>query len=203
MFETDNQIILNEYLQGLISTSRFESEVRLWPNYHTDYKPLVEMARENHIPFIATNIPRRYASIVNSKGFEGLDELSEQAKAFLPPLPVEYNPDLNAYKSMLEMEGMAGHANENFPRAQAIKDAAMAHFIIENWSEGKLFLHFNGAYHSDNYESIYWYLKQKYPQLNVITLTTVSQRSLSRLNNENEGRADYIICVDENMTPTH
>ena len=161
MFESDNQVILDEYLQGLISQSRFENEARLWPNYKTDYKPLVKLAYDNQLRFIATNIPRRYASIVSTKGFEGLNELSEQAKAFLPPLPIEYDPDLKAYSSMLEMEGMGNHSNANFPKAQAIKDATMAYHILENWSQEKLFLHFNGAYHSDNYESIYWYLKQQ------------------------------------------
>ncbi len=199
MFESDNQLILDEYLEGLISQSRFEAAVRLWPNYRSDYKPLVELARENQLRFIATNIPRRYASIVNSDGFAGLEMLSEHAKTFLPPLPVEYNPDLKAYSSMLEMEGIKNHINENFPKAQAIKDATMSHFILENWSPGKLFLHFNGAYHSDNYESIYWYLKQKNPDLRIATLTTVSQKDISTLNEENTGKADYIICVDENL----
>lgn len=203
MFETDNQIIIDEYLQGIISQSRFEAEARLWPNYKTDYKPLVELAREEQLRFVATNIPRRYASVVHTSGFEGLEELSDQAKDFLPPLPVEYNPDLAAYSSMMKMEGMGNHVNENFPKAQAIKDATMAHFILKNWSQGKLFLHFNGAYHSDNFESIYWYLKQQNPELNIVTITTVSQEDLSSLNDENEGIADYIVCVDDDMTPTH
>ncbi len=203
MFESDNQIILDEYLNGLIPQNRFEADARLWPNYNTDYRPLVELARKNQLRFIATNVPRRYATIVSSKGFEGLENLSEQAKTFLPPLPVEYNAELKAYSSMLKMEGMEHHANENFPKAQAIKDATMAHFILENWSEGKLFLHYNGAYHSDNFESIYWYLKQKNPEINIITLTTISQKDISTLNTEYTGTADYIICVDKNLTPTH
>lgn len=72
MFESDNQVILNEYLAGLISQSSFENEARLWPNYKTDYKPLVEFAKTNKLQFVASNVPRRYASLVNSKGFEDL-----------------------------------------------------------------------------------------------------------------------------------
>ena len=78
MFETDNQLILDEYVGGLISQTRFEAEARLWNNYKTDYKPLVEFARKNNLRFVATNVPRRYASLVNSKGFEGLEELSDE-----------------------------------------------------------------------------------------------------------------------------
>lgn len=203
MFEADNQLILDEYFGGLVSQSRFEAEVRLWNNYKTDYKPLVEFARKNELRFVGTNIPRRYAALVNSKGFEGLEELSDEAKTFLPPLPVLYDPELPAYKSMLNMEGMGNHVNENFPKAQAIKDATMAHFILQNWSPGKLLIHYHGAYHSDNFESIYWYLKQHNPDLNIVTLTTVSQEDISELTEENLGKAHFTICVDDDMTNTY
>ena len=101
------------------------------------------------------------------------------------------------------MHGMGNHSNENFPKAQAIKDATMAHFILKNWSKGKLFLHFNGAYHSDNFESIYWYLKQQNPDLKITTISTVSQEDISELKEEHSGKADYIVCVDKDMPPAH
>jgi uncharacterized iron-regulated protein len=202
MFETDNQVILDEYLDSLISVSSFESNARLWPNYKTDYKPLVDFAKTNKLKFVASNVPRRYASIVNSKGFEGLDELSSEAKTFLPPLPIKYDAELNCYKSMMEMEGMGSHVTPNFPKAQAIKDATMAHFILKNWSPGKLLIHYHGSYHSENFESIYWYLKQGNPGLKIVTIHTVSQDDVTELTKENTGRADYTICVDEDMTKT-
>jgi uncharacterized iron-regulated protein len=202
MFESDNQVILDEYLRGMISQSSFESEARLWPNYKTDYKPLVEFAKTNKLNFVASNVPRRYASLVNRKGFEGLDELSDEAKAFLPPLPVKYDPELNCYKSMMEMEGMGSHVTPNFPKAQAIKDATMAHFILKNWSPGQLLIHYHGAYHSENYESIYWYLKQENPDLKIVTIHTVSQDDVTKLEEKNTGKADFTISVDEDMTKT-
>lgn len=202
MFETDNQVVLDEYLNGLISESSFESNARLWPNYKTDYKPLVLFAKENKLKFVATNVPRRYASMVNSKGFEGLENLSDEAKTFLPPLPVKYDAELNCYKSMMEMEGMGSHVTPNFPKAQAIKDATMAHFILKNWSKGKLLIHYHGSYHSENFESIYWYLKQANPDLKIVTIHTVSQAEISELTEENKGKADFTICVDEDMTKT-
>jgi len=202
MFESDNQVILNEYLEGKITQSSFESEARLWPNYKTDYKPLVEFAKVNNLPFVASNVPRRYASLVNKSGFEGLEELSAEAKAFIPPLPIKYDPELNCYKSMMEMEGMGGHITPNFPKAQAIKDATMAYFIMKNWSKGKLLIHYHGSYHSENFESIYWYLKQANADLKIVTITTVSQDDVTKLSEENTGTADFTICVDEDMTKT-
>lgn len=202
MFETDNQLILDEYMNSLISQSYFESEARIWPNYKTDYKPLVEFAKNHNLNFIASNIPRRYASLVNKKGFDGLEELSDEAKAFLPPLPVAYDPNLECYKSLLKMKGMGSHVTPNFPKAQAIKDATMAYFILKNWLPGKQVLHFNGSYHSDNFESINWYLKHENPTLKIITITTISQKDVKKLTKENTGIADYTICVAGNMTKT-
>ncbi|MFV0591803.1 MAG: ChaN family lipoprotein [Draconibacterium sp.] len=202
MFESDNQIILDEYLSEKISQSNFEIEMRLWPNYKTDYKPLVEFAKNKGLHFVATNVPRRYAALVNKKGFEGLEELSDEAKAFIPPLPIAYDPMLNCYESMMHMEGMGSHLTPNFPKAQAIKDATMAHFILLNRKPGKKIIHYNGAYHSENFESIYWYLKHENPTLKIVTITTVQQKDISKLTEANTGTANYTICVDEDMTRT-
>lgn len=202
MFETDNQLILSEYTDSLISTSRFEDEAKLWPNYKTDYKPLVEFARENRLTFVASNVPRRYASLVSSKGFEGLNELSDEAKKLLPPLPIDYDPELNCYKSMMQMEGMGSHVTANFPKAQAIKDATMAHSILKHWEKRKLLIHYHGAYHSENFESIYWYLKKVNPKLKIVTIHSVEQDDNTELTEENTGKADFTICVDSDMTKT-
>jgi uncharacterized iron-regulated protein len=208
MFETDDQMVLNEYLSGVIAQKNFEKEVKLWDNYQTDYKPLVEFAKTNKLPFVATNIPRRYASLVNKKGFEGLDSLGADAKALIAPLPVKYDPELKGYKAMLEMnEGGAmpggAHATENLPKAQAIKDATMANSILKNWKPGKTFLHYNGSYHSDNFEGIVWYLKQENPGLKIMTISTVEQDTISDLKEESLNLADYIICVPTEMTKTY
>ena len=204
MFESDNQLMLTEYLDGSISGKSFQSQARLWDNYKTDYKPLVEFAKENELPFIATNIPRRYASVVHKQGFEALDELSPEAKSYIAPLPVKYDPELKGYKDMLSMMGgMGGHVNQNMPKAQAIKDATMAWFILQNWTPGKTFIHYNGAYHSNNFEGIVWYLKQENPELNIITITTIEQDTIQDLHEDNLGLADFILCVPSDMTKTY
>ncbi|MCF8233467.1 MAG: ChaN family lipoprotein [Bacteroidales bacterium] len=204
MFESDNQLLIDEYLNGLITEKSFEKEARLWPNYKTDYKPLLEFAHENQLDFIATNIPRRYASVVHKNGFKGLEDLSLQAKSYIAPLPVVYDSTLPGYKAMLEMMGgMGGHVNTNLPKAQAIKDATMAHFILEHFEKGKLFIHFNGAYHSKNFEGIVWYLKEAHPQLNILTISSEEQKELDKLKEEYEETADYILVIPEDMTKTY
>jgi uncharacterized iron-regulated protein len=203
MFEADNQLILSEYLSNKFDSKKFEDEVKLWKNYTTDYKPLVEYCKTNTIPFIATNVPRRYASMVNKGGFEVLDSLSAEAKAIFADLPVKYDPELKCYKDMLEMsKEMGSHASPNFPKAQAIKDATMAKFILKNWSSGKLLLHFEGSYHSDNYQGIVWYLKDKNPDLKIVTISSVEQKDVENLQDEYLNRADFILAIPENMTQT-
>lgn len=203
MFEADGQTLLDEYLSSVIDARNFEQQGRLWPNYKTDYKPLVDFAREKGLPFVATNVPRRYASIVNKMGFEGLDSLDAAAYNWIAPLPIVYDPELKAYKEMLEMSAGHGKVNDNLPKAQALKDATMAFFILKNRKPGIPFLHYHGAYHSDFAQGIAWYLKLSAPELKIITISTVELDDLDSLGIDNEGRADFILAVPGSMTKTH
>jgi len=233
MFEADNQLILNEYLAGLITEAKFEEEARLWKNYSTDYKPLVLLAKENGLTFVATNIPRRYANMVFKNGVASLESLSDEALRYMAPLPLSYDTSLNCYKQLMgggsgpmtmapvkdstsvmadtSMQSsppvetrnpMAGHGSINLADAQAIKDATMTHFIQEYWEPGKLFIHYNGAYHSDNFESMYWFLKQGNPELDILTISTVSQDDIEELDEASHGKAHFIIAVPSTMTQT-
>lgn len=201
MFERDTEKELNDYLNGKIDAVALDSLVRLWPNYETDYRPVVDLAKEKGIPFIGTNIPRRYASLVYKKGLEALDTLSTEEKSWIAPLPIAYDPELPGYKKMLEM--MSGHGGENLPKAQAIKDATMAYFILENHKAGGQSLHLNGSYHSDNFEGIIWYLQASAPKLQYLTISSVEQDQLKTLKEEHKGKANYILVIPENMTKTY
>jgi uncharacterized iron-regulated protein len=94
---------------------------------------------------------------------------------------------------------MGGHGGDNLPKAQALKDATMAHFILRNMEVGQRFLHFNGAYHSDRHEGIVWYLRQAQPELRIVTISTVQQKDIGKLEGEHVGKADFILCVDEDV----
>jgi uncharacterized iron-regulated protein len=202
MFERDTHEILKAYLSGAIEEKAFTDSVHsLWSNYSTDYRPLVEFAKANNVPFIATNIPRYLASAVYRGGFEVLDTVSDIERSWLPPLPPPYDATLPGYEAMLEMGG--GHAGPNFPKAQAIKDATMAWHISQSLPENGVFVHYNGTYHSNNFEGIYWYLKQYAPDQKVLTIATVRQYDLSKLEEEYQGMADFILVVDEEMTRTY
>lgn len=201
MLEADNQKALNDYLSGIIDRKALDTMARLWPNYSTDYAPLVDFALTNKLDFIATNIPRKFASKVHRGGFEALDALTEEEKSWVAPLPIPYDAELATYKNILEM--MGEHGTPELVKAQAIKDATMAHFIVENWKKKHLFIHYNGRYHSDYYEGIGWYLQKYAKGKKVVTITTVEQADINGLMDENKGVADFVICVDEDVTKTY
>jgi uncharacterized iron-regulated protein len=201
MIEADNQKQLNQYLADEIDQKAFDTLARLWNNYATDYKPLVDFAKKNQLKFIAANIPRRYASEVFKGGFEALEKLSAEEKTWIAPLPIKYDASLPGYVKMKAM--MGGHGGDNLPKAQAIKDATMAHFILKNRENDDLFIHYNGSYHSDNYEGINWYLKQNQPLVKIITVSIVEQENIKKLAKENKLKADFIIVVPPTMTKTY
>ena len=201
MLEADNQKQLDQYLKGEINQKQLDSSDRLWKNYKTDYKPLVDFAKEKKINFIATNVPRRYASLVFKKDLVALDSLSALEKSWIAPLPIEFDINLPGYKSMMGMQG--GHAGEKMPKAQAIKDATMAYFINKNRKENSVFIHYNGTYHSDNFEGINWYLRKLDAGIKIVTIATVEQKDITKLEAEHYNKADFILVIDEDVTKTY
>ncbi|WP_419868179.1 ChaN family lipoprotein [Chryseobacterium sp. CT-SW4] len=173
MFERDNQAQLSQYLNGHIESKNLKDSVRLWNNYATDYQPLVDFAKNKKLDFIATNVPRRYASQTAKEGIQSLNALSDKDKSYIARLPVNVTLDTPGYPEMKAMMGDHAEGTKvmNFISAQAIKDATMAESILKNRKPGKTFIHYNGNYHSKEYGGIYWYIKQKNPELKIAVIS--------------------------------
>ena len=201
MFETHQATYLLKYLADG-DDKAFRDSTKLWSNYGTDYKPLVDFARANKLNFFAANVPRKYASLIFKKGPEYLDSLSASEKALLCPLPFPFDSTLTQYQELIKM-GMEMHASGiNFAKAQAIKDATMAWNIVKQLQAGNVVLHYNGSYHSDYHQSICWYVEQYRKGTRLKTITVVTQTDLKKLSSEFLDKADYIIVVDEDVTRT-
>lgn len=204
MFETDNQLLVDEYVSGMISSDKFEAEAKLWDNYYTDYYPLLSFAREKGLKFVATNVPRRYASFVKDNGLEALEGLADAAKALMAPLPIPYEASAEDEEMFGFMRMISGHDDgkkSHFAEAQALKDATMAWSIASN--PGRRFIHYNGNYHSDFYGGIIPYLRAYVPQIKVKTVCCIRQDEIGSLGEESLGRADYVVCVPTDMTMTY
>ena len=203
MFENGNQLVLDEYLAGFYPEKKMIPEMtQMWANYKTDYKPLVEFAKEKRLRFVASNIPRRYASMINKKGMDALKELSPEALAMIGPLEEYF--DASVYADMKDK--MGGHVPPNMlniQTAQAGKDATMAYFSVKNFNAGELYFHMDGAYHSDNGRGIIWWVNKIQPGLNIKSITTVLVSEWAEMTAEEKASiANYTIVVADNMTQT-
>ncbi|MFV0186977.1 ChaN family lipoprotein [Empedobacter falsenii] len=210
MFERHQQNQLTNYLKGTISDIEFQKNTKLWSNYKTDYKPLVDFAKEKNLDFIATNVTRQYASYVSKKGLESLDTISTNEKLLLARLPITIDYEAPGYPEMIKMMGdHVGIKAKQFVAAQALKDATMAESILNNWNENALFLHYNGDYHSKNYGGIYWYLKFFRPNLKIAVIEILETADLNeklsviKSKNENITTTEFIIVFPKDSPKSY
>ena len=206
MFERDVQPQVAQYAAGTLTDTAFERQARPWPNYATDYRPLLQLARKNHLPVIGTNAPRPFAKVVAQRSLIALDKLPAADRALLAPLPLKVDYELPGYKNMAAMFGASGaHGGgaQNIIQAQALKDATMAHFIQASRQPGQTLLHLNGSYHSDRHDGIVAYLRQYAPKLRVRTLSVVTQEQLQALEKEQVNIADFVVVIPADAPKTY
>jgi len=167
---------------------------------------LVDFAKNKKISFIATNVPRKYASQTSKNGINSLNELPEAEKKFIAKLPIEVTLETPGYKEMKSL--MGDHVDEmklmNFVSAQAIKDATMAESISQNLQSGKTFIHYNGDYHSKQYGGIYWYLKKKNPNLKIAVISVFeSEKPELSLPEKDFIPTEFNLVISSDMTKTY
>ena len=205
MWERDNQLVLDEFLKGdFFDLRTYINNSVLWQNFENDYRPILEFIKKNDIEFIATNVPRRYASMVSSRGEQVLDSLSQEAKSYLPPLPFHINLDDKGYRYIAEVfkdmqqAPMSSSSLTNLVKAQALKDATMAYWITQSMKEGSFVFHFHGELHSALDSGIVYYLRHYKPNVKTKTISIIKKNDVMEFSSS-ESRADFNIVVPANM----
>ena len=220
MFERDVQGVLDEYLDGLIEERDLIASGRAWGNYRSNYKPLIEIAKDKHMPVIAANAPKRYLDIVSKKGQAGLMVLSPEAKRMLPPLP--YPAASQAYRERFEHEmneemGKAKAASQHTSKpvehraeadyslqAQSLWDASMADSIATFLKDhpDKHVLQINGAFHSEYRQGILEHLGRYRPDTTALVVTILRDKSFpSWKQADMKGTGDFVIVTDPHVKP--
>lgn len=205
MFEQHQKIELMEYLQGVSDYKTLKKDTKLWLNFKTDYKPLVDAAKDNNVEFVATNIPRTFARSVARMGLDSFyTTLNDSVRQLMAPMPMPLDFKAPGYKELIESNFGAEHGlrPKRMVQAQAIKDATMAYFITQNLSEEQRFLHFNGAFHSNDFGGIVWYLKNYDKKKKVLVISSVESGTLE-FNSEWKNQGDFILVVPENMAKSY
>ena len=204
MFQTDCQLVLNEYLAGLIREKNLVTDARTWPNYK-DYKPLIELAKSNHLPVIATNAPTRYTNMVTRGGLDALKQLDAQAKSYLAPLPIDTATGAYYDKFAKIMGGHASMPGMQIYQSQNLWDATMGWSIakfLKNHSGFKV-LQLNGGFHSEEKLGAVAQLKKYAPKLRVLNIATYIDDSFDKPDwSKLVGMADYIILTDPKLPKT-
>lgn len=152
MLERDAQPALDGYLAGRITEGDFAQSVALWPNYATDYRPLVEYARARRLPVRAANAPRRIARTVSQKGLAALDTLAPEERRLVAEFVSAPADDYwRRFQSTLggEHGSLDAASLRRFYEAQCLKDDTMAETVAQALGDGAgIVLHVNGAFHS-------------------------------------------------------
>lgn len=199
MFERDVQMVVNEYLAGLITEKKFMDDSRPWGNYKTDYRPLVELAKEKKYPVIAANAPRRYVNMVSRGGRATLNGLSKEAKEFLPPLP--YAKASEAYsKKFKSLMGGAPEAQmglDNILDSQSLWDAGMAYNVSQAMVKTGMLVHLNGAFHTENRLGTVEHLLKYKPKAKILVVTMRYENEFKTFDKDKHTAiGDFVILTD-------
>lgn len=197
MFETDVRFVLEDYLAGRISEEDFLAQSRPWPNYDSDYRPVVEWAKENGVRVVAGNVPRPVARRV---AYEGVG-----AVRHVPGMPAELEAPHDEYLGLFK-EAMGGRRNGpmtqrlyNWYTAQCGKDEVMAESILR-WTGGAdtdpIVVHWCGKFHSDRALGTAERVLRRRPDFKVAVVSTRSgSRNPKSLSEEDWGDGAYIWLV--------
>lgn len=201
MFERDVQTVLDEYLKGLITESHFLLSSRPWGNYKTDYRPLVELAKEKRLDVIAANAPRRYINMVSRSGRASLDALSDDAKEWLAPLP--YGQPSAAYsakfKALMGPSPEAQMGIDNILASQALWDATMSNSVAKYLKRNKrsLVIHLNGAFHTESRLGTVEHLLAYRPKARVLVITIKYVDDITVFDKTRDSETgDFVILTD-------
>lgn len=205
MFERDVQATLDGYLAGNIAEEEFLANSRPWPNYATDYRPMLEFAKAEGWPVVAGNVPRRIASQVARAGLDALGSLPPTDRPFVA---AEHSCPRDEYWRRFQdvMGDLSGHGMQLSPEqvetmvwrtyeAQCVKDEAMAESVVAAQREhGTLVVHANGSFHSDYRLGAAARVLRRAPQLRTLVVTFTPVTDLGSADGRSSRMiADYIV----------
>jgi len=173
--------------------------------FETDYRQLIELAKENKLPVIAANAPARYANMVNRLGLSSLQQLDATGKSYLPPLPIDTatGPYLKKFDQI--MGGHSAMPGMQMYQAQNLWDATMGWSIaklIKTHPEYKV-LQINGGFHSEEKLGVVTQLLHYDSKVRIINIAGYSDDNFT---NPDWGKfskmGDYIILTDPKLPRT-
>ena len=213
MFERDVQPAVDSYLAGSTTETEFLAASRPWPNYRTDYRPLIEFAKANGWPVVAGNVPRRLASLVARRGLAALDSLPSTDRAFVAQT-LSCPRDAYWIRFRATMGDMSGHGMQLSPdqvdqmvwrtyEAQCVKDETMGEAVAAAHTQrGAMVIHPNGSFHSDYKLGTAERAARRAPGARMRVVSFVPVADLDRIDGKSRRKlADYVVFTLETPKP--
>lgn len=174
-FSRDAQPHLNAYLNGEIGEQTLITSGNAWPNYESDYRPLVELAKTFNWPVIAANAPKSTVRCVGRVGLSYLDRLSDDERRLVAD---KINTEDSAYKRkfMASMHHGEPAQTEKQYAAQMTWDETMAESIVQylNDHPGHQVIHVAGKFHTEQGLGTKASILARNPNLSVVVITPMS-----------------------------
>ncbi|WP_246225502.1 ChaN family lipoprotein [Vibrio agarilyticus] len=151
-FSRDKQAIVSNYIKGEIGEALFLEQANAWPNYKSDYRGIVEIAKAYNRDVIAANAPRNMVKCIGRHGDRYIESLSLSDRALLAS---EINTQSRPYKTQfMQLMGLASGENpspryEQLYQAQITWDATMAESMLQASYVDTPIYHIAGNYHVD------------------------------------------------------
>ena len=175
----DKQAILDAYLDGEIGEQYFMKQSNAWPNYESDYRPLVEFAKQAEIPVIASNAPKNIVRCIGRQGVDYLDKLDSDERSFVAD---DVNTANSPYKEkfMASMHHGKPEQTEKQYAAQVTWDETMAESIVKYLEKhpGTQVVHVAGKFHTEGGLGTAASILNRNPSLKVLVITPTANITL-------------------------
>jgi uncharacterized iron-regulated protein len=212
MFERDVQPALDAYLAGRGSEQEFLDRSRPWPRYATDYRALVELAKDASWPVVAANVPRKYASAIAKGGLAPLGALPPDERTLIAgelqcPKDAYFDrfaasmgahPVASGQSAPAEAEAQRATI-ERYYQSQCVKDETMAESIAASFarrdgSPGPV-VHVTGAFHSEFGTGTVERVRRRLPGRRVAAVSMIPLADLDTVapGAEDLKRADFLV----------
>ncbi|HPR17381.1 MAG TPA: ChaN family lipoprotein [Candidatus Cloacimonadota bacterium] len=208
MFERDVQPEVDAYLAGKMNEDEFILASRAWNNYHSDYKPIVDFCKNQHLTLLAANIPRRLAALIAQGGESVLDSLSTEDRKLAARRYHIYDDEyktrffrtIEGNMTMMPDNPMGKKSMENLYIAQCLKDDTMAESILkyQHIPPRKKVLHFNGDFHSRKHLGTAQKLQMIEPMLHIAVITPIVSNQNLEYTQEDLPEGDFLIVIKGN-----
>jgi len=189
-FSRDQQTTIDSYLAGEIGEQVLIKNGKAWPNYESDYRALIELAKKEQLDVIAANAPKPLVRCIGRQGIEYLDKLNGEQRASLA-IDIDTSDSPYKEKFMASMHHGEPEQTEKQFAAQITWDETMAESITNYLHQHptKQVVHIAGKFHIEQGLGTKASILKRNPNLKVVVISPYSDLEDANPN------SDYVLNV--------